>query len=162
MPRDQTSQATDWSWKGGTPPPQWLSEADVLRTLERLSASFARIAQLSAKFLRSVGQMLERKLYPDTETELVVEYGVAEPSATDKDFVDPLRDWEVSRETYYKDSFGRRVYLQLDGGVAGAVVGVDFRERVEGEEEEVEKETDVENGWSGDGLWSEWVDGAVE
>lgn len=98
---------------------------------------FARVTALGFAVLRSVSEALERSLYPDTEKELVVEYGLADPSPTDKVYVDPLREWEISPVTYYRDSFGRRVYLQLEGA-SGVVMGGDYRELFEegeGEEE---------------------------
>lgn len=56
-----------------------------------------------------------------------MDYGLTEPSPHDKMYVDPLSDWELSNVNYYRDSFGRRVYLQLEG--ASAVLSAsDFRD----------------------------------
>ncbi|CAN8069333.1 unnamed protein product [Agarophyton chilense] len=104
-----------------------------LNALETFAAScvesslLARVTKLGARFLRGISDAFERSWYPDVEKELVVDYGLAEPSPTDKTYVHPLSDWEISHENFYRDSFGRRVYLQLDGASA-VLSAMDYRD----------------------------------
>lgn len=107
----------------------------VLKAIEVLwaksvaeSSILARVKALGQRMLRSFTDAIERTLYPDTEKELVVEYGLTDPSPADKTYVDPLREWETSKITYYSDSFGRPVYLQLDGAT-GFVAAGDYRDQ---------------------------------
>lgn len=87
------------------------------------------VAELGIRFLRTVSDAIERSLYPDVETELVFDYGITEASPADKYFVDPLREWEISKITYYRDARGRRVYPQLEtDGVKTRVFASDYRE----------------------------------
>lgn len=142
--RSCTSQQPDWEWQGRQSPPQsepitWRAlfsvEDNVIKMIETLwsrsmakNSLFKRVTALGARVLRSVGEALERTLYPDAEKELVVQYGLTEPSPTDKTYVDPLHDWQTSNVTYYSDSVGRRVYLQLDGA-NGVLAALDFRDQ---------------------------------
>ena len=81
---------------------------------------------LGARVLKKFTEVIERTLNPPTpEMEIMIEYGVTEPNPADKTFVDPLREWDVSNVTYYRDSFGRPVYLQLDGAV-GLATATEF------------------------------------
>lgn len=91
------------------------------------SPILARFTALGARVLKKVTEAIERTLYPDTEKELVVEYGLTEPNPDDKTYVHPLNDWETSNVTYYCDSFGQRVYLQLDGS-SGILAATDYRD----------------------------------
>lgn len=140
VPRSQSNRAHTWRWTRAGNQRKQL----VLRALESLwIASFkgvaqspivAAVAEFGNRFLRRVSDAIERSLYPDVETELVVDYGVTEPSPTDKFYVDPLRDWEVSSITYYRDSRGRRIYPQLQtDGLKTRVFASDFRELPEDE-----------------------------
>lgn len=82
---------------------------------------------LGARVLRRVTDAIARTLYPDTEKDLAAEYGLAETDQDDDPYMDPLREWETSNVTYYRDSFGRRVYLQLDCA-SGLVAATDYRD----------------------------------
>lgn len=118
----------------------------VLKAIESLwsksvaeSSIIARVKALGKRMLRSFTDAIERTLYPDTEKELVVEYGLTDPSPSDKNYVDPLKDWETSPVTYYCDSFGRPVYLQLDGA-SGLVAASDYRDQFD-ETTEIDDDT---------------------
>ena len=155
VPRKYTSKQSKWSWKGKTS--GWGRifgvEEGVIRVIEafwsqslRVSESsiLARVTALGARVLRSMTDAIERTLYPDTEKELVVEYGITEPNPTDKTFIDPLSDWEVCDVTYYRDSHGRRVFLQFEG-TTGVVMSTDFREGFDDLLGEEDKESEGEN-----------------
>lgn len=112
----------------------------MLKALEALctrslTKGFARFTALGARVLRSMSDMLNRSLGLDRDIEgMGVEYGIAEPGELDKVYVDPLRDWEVGAEPFYRDSFGRPVYLQLEGAWGG-VMATDYRDGADEEEE---------------------------
>ncbi|PXF49669.1 hypothetical protein BWQ96_00547 [Gracilariopsis chorda] len=110
-----------------------MDHPTFLKLLEGLAAScadsplLAKVTALGARMLRKLTHAFERAWYPDVEKELIVDYGLTEPSPHDKMYVDPLKDWEVSNVNYYRDSFGRRVYLQLEGASA-MLSAADFRD----------------------------------
>lgn len=58
--------------------------------------------------------------------DLTVEYGISDPCPEDKTYVDPLTDWELSKEFSYRDSYGNPVYLQLQGAPA-VIFATDFQ-----------------------------------
>ena len=77
-------------------------------------------------FEKVVG-FLDRVVNPDLETELIIEYGIVPPSPGDKYYIDPLKDWDLTNVTCYKDSFGKNVYLQTDA-FSLVVAAADFRD----------------------------------
>lgn len=97
-----------------------------------------RVVGFGVRMLRGISEAIERTLGGGVvEREMGVdgiEFGLVRPAENDKVFVDPLREWELSGESYYRDSRGRRVYLQLDGAT-GVVAALDFRDWVEDDEE---------------------------
>lgn len=147
--RKYTSATPGWQWQGASKKPSstsasWLAlfhvDDRVVKALEslwnrHLTKRLATFTALGARVLRSLTHFINRSLNPDTEADLVVEFGIAEPCPHDKNFVDPLRDWELSNVTYYRDSFGRRVYLQLDGASA-LVMAADYRDHFDEADEE--------------------------
>jgi hypothetical protein len=126
IPRRSTHRASNWPWARSSRADRsvWLVRwlrASLLGVAG--SPVFAAVAEIGTLMLGVFSDALERSLYPDVETELVVEYGITKPSPGDRTYVDPLREWELSRVTYYYDSFGRRVYPQLQAEGTGACVG---------------------------------------
>lgn len=153
--RKNTSESKTWEWNGRKSV-SWRTlfnvEENVIKVIEALwskslrvadSPIMARMTALGVRVLRRVTDAIERTLYPDTDQELAVEYGITDPSPSDKTFVDPLKDWNTSNVTYYRDSFGRRVYLQLDGAL-GFVAASDYRELCEDYETNETDATDPE------------------
>lgn len=84
-------------------------------------------------------RVLGRSLWASSDNagvDITVEYGIADPCPHDKNYVDPLYDWNLAARpdeaSRYNDSFGNAVYLQLDGGTAsGSVLASDFRDIAE-------------------------------
>lgn len=156
--RRYTHRRAGWEWRGGAEKPnlKWMGmfcvDETVLKAIEMLwsrggvePSIFERVKALGRRVLRSFTYAIERTLYPDTEKELVVEYGLTDPSPADKTYVDPLHDWEMSSVTYYSDSFGRPVYLQLDGAT-GFVAATDYRDQFEeGVEGEDDPDSDLDH-----------------
>lgn len=133
VPREHSSHSRDWQWQGARNFPWYvifpLDQRALLAALESLvdSRIVARVTALGARVLRRLSDAIERTLYPDVEKELVVDYGLTEPSPEDKTYVHPLNEWQVGNVNYYFDSFGRRVYLRLEG--ASAILSVtEFRD----------------------------------
>ncbi|KAI0560438.1 hypothetical protein FGB62_112g222 [Gracilaria domingensis] len=134
--KKHTSSSNNWQWSGARSSWRTIFTMDnraFLNALETFAAScvesslLARVTKLGARVLRGITDAFERTWYPDVEKELVVDYGLAEPSPTDKTYVHPLTEWEISHENYYRDSFGRKVYLQLDGASA-VLSAMDYRD----------------------------------
>lgn len=152
-PWKRTPPRSRWPWnsgrghRGGRSPRGYATDddddgsgPDVVRVLEAFwqrsvrgvteSPFVAAVAELGVLFIRRVSDALERTLWSDAEAELIeYEYGVTRPSPGDKTYVDPLRDWEISNVTYYYDSFGRKVYPQLQtGGTRVRIFAREFRD----------------------------------
>ena len=122
--RKYTHRSAGWEWRGAAPRSRHtnffrrfsLDEGGaLLRSLELLwekslhgvteSRIVAKMTRFGVTFLKNVSLALQRTLYPDVENELVVEYGIAQPDPNDRTYVDPLKDWQPSMVTYYRDSF---------------------------------------------------------
>lgn len=138
-----TYKSRTWEWKGrGSNNPwrklfspvddslRWFIESCWQKGVSGVAESrlITHFTRLGFSFLKSVSEAIQRTFYPDVENELVVEYGITNPNPTDKTFVDPLREWEPTPVTYYKDSFGKRVYLQARGAT-GLAIAMEFRDQ---------------------------------
>lgn len=136
VPREHTSHSQGWQWPGRRhapppPPPNWPSlsevEASVLKVLRAVSA--APLLVRMARVLRSVTSAVARALVapPPGPAGVEYEYGLAEPDDDDALFVDPLSEWELGGDPFYRDSCGRPVYLHLTTS-SGIVAATDFRD----------------------------------
>lgn len=138
--RKFTSKAKGWEWKGKRRGFAWWEEVGVMRAIGGIwkrYRGFLRggegrwviqgLVGLGLGFFEKVVWYLDRVVNPDLETELVIEYGIIPPSPSDKYFVDPLKEWDLSKVTYYTDSFGRAVYLQTDSPNL-LITAADFRD----------------------------------
>jgi hypothetical protein len=141
VPRWNTYRASNWPWARA----RAQHSARLVRWLRMSlqgvadSTVFAAVAEIGTRVLGVFSEALERSLYPDVETELVVDYGITKPSPEDRTYIDPLREWELSRVTYYYDSFGRRVYPQLQTEGTRACVGAfEYRDLAEEDEDGVD------------------------
>lgn len=154
VPRNQTHHHPDWQWRGtstkaSTTHASTPSSADISawtsitfykvfnaihksgQTLSQNTGPFFnRITALGVRVLKSFTDAIGRALRGEVDyADLTVEYGIAEPCPNDKTFVDPLKEWDLScsRDSFYRDSSGKAVYLQLHGP-SGLVASTDFRD----------------------------------
>jgi hypothetical protein len=138
VPRRNTYRASNWPWARARAQHSARLVRWLRMSLQGVAGStvFAAVTEIGTRVLDVFSEALERSLYPNVETELVVDYGITKPSPEDRTYVDPLREWELSRVTYYHDSFGRRVYPQLQTeGTRARVGAVEYRDLAEEDED---------------------------